>query len=91
MAIAALLEFANITPEQYDAVIADMGLNGKPAAHGIFHVAGPIDGGWRIVDVWDSVEAFNDFAQSQIMPLAQKHGLKEPPQVSVWPVHNMLK
>ena len=92
MAIAALMEFSDITPEQYDAVIADMNLDGKPAPNAIFHVAGPTNaGGWRVVDVWETAEAFDDFSKNKIMPLAMKHGLKQPPKVDVWPVHNILK
>lgn len=91
MAVAVVMDFTGITQAQYDAVIADMDLGGGPAPHGIFHVAGPTDGGWRVVDVWESQEAFETFAQQQIVPLAQKHGLQQPPRVESWPVHNMLR
>ncbi len=92
MAIAVLMEFSEITEAQYDAVVADMNLNGKPAPHGIFHVAGRTSAGsWRIVDVWDSAEAFDEFSKSKIRPLTQKHGLTKPPTVDIWPVYNMLK
>jgi hypothetical protein len=91
MAIAALMEFPVGTVEQYDAVIAEMNLGGKPGPGGIFHVAGPTpDGGIRIVDVWESQEALEKFAGEQIMPITQKHGI-EAPKVTVWPVHGMLK
>lgn len=89
MAIAMLLEFRGVTLEQYDAVVADMHLGGKPYKGGIFHVAGPTESGWRIVDIWESQEAFDSFAQSHLMPITQKHGIA-PPEVSVWPVHNTL-
>lgn len=90
MAIAVLMEFPVGTMEQYDEVIAEMELGGRPAPHGIFHVAGPMEGGGvRIVDVWDSQEAFEGFAQGQIGPITQKHGIAAP-TVTVWPVHNIL-
>lgn len=90
MAVAVLLEFPAGSLEQYDAVIEEMNLGGKPAPHGIFHVAGPTESGLRIVDVWDSPEEFEHFAQNKIGPITQKHGIAAP-TVSVWPVHNMLK
>lgn len=90
MAIAILLEWPGVTQQQYDAVVEDMHLGGKPYKGGIFHVAGPTDsGGWRIVDVWESQEAFDAFAQALLMPITQKHNVP-PPNVSVWPVHNTL-
>ena len=91
MAIAVLLEFPGVTVEQYDAVIKEMNLGGKPAPHGIFHVAGPKEGGGiRIVDVWESQEEMERFTREQIGPITQKHGIA-PPKVTVWPAHNILK
>jgi hypothetical protein len=84
------MEFPVGTLEQYDAVIEEMQLGGKPAPHGIFHVAGPMEGGgMRIVDVWESQDAFEQFAQEQIGPITQKHGIAAP-TVTVWPAHNIL-
>lgn len=88
MAIAVMIEIAGATAEQYDAVLAEMKLGTWPPPHNLFHVAGPIDGGWRVVDIWDSAEAFDTFAREQIGPLTQKHGITAAPQISVWPVHN---
>ena len=31
----------------------------------IAHIAAPTDGGWRVVDVWESEEAFHKFAQTR--------------------------
>ena len=90
MAIAVLMEFPGATIEQYDAVIAEMNLGGKPGPGGIFHVAGPMEsGGIRIVDVYESREAMEKFAGEQIMPITQKHNIS-PPKMTVWPVHNTL-
>lgn len=90
MALAMLLEFPTATVEQYDAVVQDMNLGGKTYKGGVFHVAGPMEGGGiRIVDVWESQEAFDAFAQALLMPITQKHNLP-PPNVTIWPVHNTL-
>ncbi|MHB8648116.1 MAG: hypothetical protein ACYDAR_20230 [Thermomicrobiales bacterium] len=91
MAIAVLMEFPAGTLAQYDAVIEEMKLGGKLAPHGIFHIAGPMEGGGiRIVDVWDSQEAFDDFARNKIGPITQKHGIAAP-NLTIWPAHNMLR
>jgi hypothetical protein len=49
-----------------------------------------MDGGWRVVDVWESPEAFAQFSAAQIEPLARKHGLGAP-QVTTFPAHKMLR
>jgi hypothetical protein len=90
MAMAFIMEFAGGTAAQYDAVIADMNLGGRPAPGGIFHVAGPMDGGWRVVDVWESPEVFERFRVEQIEPITRKHGVGAP-RVTAFPVHNILR
>ncbi len=89
MAIAMLLEFPGGTMEQYDALLKDLDLGGKAYKGGIFHVAGPAEGGVRIVDVWASQEAFDAFMREKLGAALQKHGIA-PPKVSAWPVHNTL-
>ncbi len=89
MAVGIKMDFKEGTQENYDAVMADMGLNGGVPPHAIFHFAGPIPGGWRVIDVWETIEAYQAFAESRIMPLAQKHGIANPPEVEIWPVHQI--
>src|SRR4051794_12449890 len=70
MAVVVSMDFAGVTPEQYDAVINEMNLQGRPYHDGgIFHVAWQgADDHWRVVDVWESAEQFQQFANEQIMP-----------------------
>ena len=44
----------------------------------------------RVIDVWESQEAFEEFTQNKIGPITQKHGIAAP-TISVWPAHNILK
>jgi hypothetical protein len=91
MAIAFLLEFPEGTQGQYDAMIQELNLGGKVAPGGVFHVAGPMEGGgWRVVDVWESQEVFDTFLHEKLGPAMQNAGV-QPPQVKAWPVHNTLR
>jgi hypothetical protein len=78
MAKVYIMDFDGATAEQYEAVIADMGLADEMPAGGVFHYAGPTDTGWRVVDCWADAASFDRFAADQIMPLAAKHGLPRP-------------
>lgn len=49
------------------------------------HLAGPADGGWRVVDVWESAEAFERFGE-QLVPAMQAAGI-EPGAPTVFPLH----
>jgi hypothetical protein len=78
MTVALIMDFEGTRSDQYDAVIADMQLGGRMPEHGLYHAAGPWQGGWRVVDAWESDEAFQAFAADQIAPHSRTHGLPEP-------------
>lgn len=80
MTVALVLDFAGGTKEQYDEIVDRMQLDGHMAPGGQVHVAGSHAGGWRVIDVWDSLEAFERFRDDQIVPHVQAVGLT-PPQV----------
>ncbi len=89
MALAFIMEFPGVTQMQYDQAIDRLQLGGKPYQGQLFHVAGPIPGGWSVVDVWESQEAFDRFLQAKLGQALQEAGIA-PPQPKVVPVHNML-
>ena len=36
------------------------------------HFAGPMDGGWRVIAVWDSAEQLGEFVQTRLAPAMQR-------------------
>lgn len=92
MAIAAILDFNGATLDQYDQVIEKMGFTpgGKGAPGGLFHWVAATDDGIRVVDVWETREQFERFADEQIGPYTQEVGIPGPPEVTVYEVHNHL-
>jgi hypothetical protein len=91
MAVEVQQVFEGVTLGHYDQLLAEAGYRPKgPGAPGcIFHHAVKTDSGFRVVDVWESQEAFDKFAQERLGPLAQEFGLA-PPSVSIAEVHNYL-
>ena len=93
MAVAVEMNFKGATLGQYDQVLELMGLTpGSPAPPGaIFHWAAQTADGLRVVDVWETREAYDRFAQEQIGPYSQQVGITEPPETTYHDVHNTLK
>lgn len=64
MPVAFLMEIVGGTCDQYEAVMRGV-RRGDPYAPYpdgcIAHLAGPTEGGWRIVDVWESQDAAKNF------------------------------
>jgi hypothetical protein len=90
MPVALVMDFPGGTKDNYDNVIARMELGGQMPAGGLFHAAGPTADGWRVVDVWESMEQFQRFAEERIMPLTAAEGMA-PPNVRHVDVHNVME
>ncbi|HUQ62837.1 MAG TPA: hypothetical protein VM121_03685 [Acidimicrobiales bacterium] len=95
MAVVMVHDSPGGTAEQYEQIVARLtdgkGLNSLsdwPVEGILSHVAGPTDNGWRVVDVWESEEAFQRFGEV-IIPVLQEVGMPGQPQLS--PVHNLVK
>ena len=60
-----------------DRVLPD----GKPPEALTFHVNGPIDGGWCVIDAWDSKEERDRFIEARIRPAVGGAPLTGPPEI----------
>jgi hypothetical protein len=89
MAIARVFDGKGWTPDQYDALIAKMGLGGKAAPGVLFHWAAPTEDGMRAVDVYESREAADRVIQEKVGPAAAELGLPLP-QISEYEIHAVL-
>jgi hypothetical protein len=78
MAVAFIMDFAGSSAADYDAVVEKMELGGRLPAGALFHAAGPTDSGWRVCDVWESAEAFQQFAETKIGPITAEVGMPAP-------------
>ena len=95
MAYGIVHHFPGGTSEQYEASIAAVHPSDGSLPDGqIFHAAGPIEGGWGVIDFWESREAFDRFLESGFGPAAQELGdrtFTTPPDIKEFPVHNITK
>jgi hypothetical protein len=92
MAVGIRLKFIGGTQENYDAAHAVMDTENDPPAGMIVHSAGPVDGGWGVIDFWESRDAFDQFVAARLMPRLQglgDRGFPSPPDVREFPVHNL--
>ena len=92
MAVAIEMEFDGATLEQYEQVMQLMGLEigGQAPPGALFHWAAATDSGLRVVDVWESREAFDRFAEEQIGPYTAQAGIDGPPAMTFHDVHGYV-
>lgn len=86
MAVITLLEFPGLTREQYER--AGASLAGGPPEGILYHSCGSYGDGWRIVDIWESREAFDRFVDGSYLPAVQSVGGTAPTRREVVEAHH---
>jgi hypothetical protein len=83
------------TREQYDEVVRRLtdgremqSLSDWPVEGILAHCAGPSEAGWRVIDVWESEEAFQRFGET-IGPLLAASGMAGEPRL--FPLEKFVK
>ncbi len=91
MAVGIRIKLAGITQEQFDQVHDQVNPDRRPPEGLLFHASGPIDGGWGIIDFWESRADFDAFAPRIVEGMAAA-GIepKGPPDIKEFPVHEMI-
>jgi hypothetical protein len=56
------------------------------------HIAGPTEGGWRVITVWESEDQFQQFRNDKLIPAMREAGGDESvaPSVTAEPVYNFM-
>ncbi|HWF72698.1 MAG TPA: hypothetical protein VG186_05095 [Solirubrobacteraceae bacterium] len=89
MAVGIRIQFPGVTQEEFDKVNAIVDPASDPPEGILFHASGPIDGGWGVIDFWESRAAFDAFQEERIQPAVASSGveMQGPPDVKEFPVH----
>ena len=89
MPVAMMVDNAEGSQEIYERVRERLGLD-RPGG-GISHVAGPSpNGGWRVIEIWESEEDAKRFVAERLLPAFKAVGAPAPPPPELWPVHNYM-
>jgi hypothetical protein len=93
MAIVVLSDTPDMTSEQYDAVLAALGLSDSLPEGWVAHVAGvgPDGSTWRDIHVWESAAQAKEFMDQTLRPAMERAGAKPvwgPP--TTWQAHKLI-
>ena len=89
MAVVLVHQGPSITQERYEETVRKLTDDGKsrmqspsdwPVEGLLVHAAGQTEGGFRVVDVWESEEACNKFGEV-LAPILQEVGITEQPEL----------
>lgn len=84
--------FEGGTADQYKSTVEVVHPGGVLPAGQTYHAAGPADGGWLVVAVWDSKKHYDDFVSGTLAPALQEmpDTLPGPPQEHGAEVANLV-
>lgn len=91
MAVGIRIKLPGVTQEEFDNVHDHVNPERTLPKGLLFHASGPIDGGWGIIDFWESRADFDAF-QPQIEQGMASTGMEMqgPPDIKEFPVHEMI-
>jgi hypothetical protein len=91
MAVGIRIKLPGVTKEDFNAVQDKVNPDRSAPPGLLFHANGPIDGGWGIIDFWESRSDFDAFA-ARIPEGMAAAGVEPqgPPDVKEFPVHEMI-
>ena len=92
MAIGIRIKLPGITQEQFDEAHDHINPDRTPPSGMLFHSSGPIEGGWGVIDFWESRADFDAFSGriAEGMEAAGIHP-EAPPDIKEFPVHEMIR
>ena len=84
--------FEGGTATQYETIVGVAHPAGGLPPGQIYHAAGPTEGGWQVVSVWDSEKAADTFVAETLVPAFKTTpgGFSGPPQERAGDVANLL-
>jgi hypothetical protein len=86
--VLVVAEIAGGSSEQDDAITKAMDLTNNPPSGGRIRMAGPMDGGWRVVSLWESREQFQAFLRERLTPALEGAG-RQQPEVTFWDIEKV--
>src|SRR5215212_2961721 len=90
MPTVMVMRWPGVTLEQYEEAGRKVRWEEEPADGGLLHVAGHDGDALRVVDIWDSPDHFQRFAEERLMPVVKEIGIEGEPEVSFYEVHRMF-
>jgi hypothetical protein len=92
MAVVVVAEVPQGNQSFYDQVTERVAPNDQLPDGCQAHIAGPMNGGWRVITVWDSEEQFQQFRNEKLIPAMKEVAGEDftPPTVQPKPVYKLI-
>ena len=80
MAIGLIFDASGVTQAQYEQARNEVAPGNRPPSGMLYHAAGPIPNGWRVIEIWESQETADRFFQDKLGAALQRAHISVQPQ-----------
>ena len=80
MAVGFIFDSPGVTQAQYEQVRGEVMPDNRPPPGMLYHAAGPIPAGWRVIEIWESQETADRFFQDKLGAALQRANVTAQPQ-----------
>jgi hypothetical protein len=87
--VLVVIEVPGGSAELDDALTAAWGIASSPPEGNVLRMAGPMDGGWRVVSLWQSRQQFETFLEERLHLSLHDTGAGQP-VVSFWQIEKVV-
>lgn len=88
MPVLVIIEVPGGSSALDDALTEAWGLASRPPEGNVLRMAGPMEGGWRVVSLWESHRQFETFLEDRLHLSLQDAGADQP-IVSFWEIEKV--
>jgi quinol monooxygenase YgiN len=86
--VVMTMNVTGLTHTEFRAILDEMGVEDRPEPGIYLHITHPTEAGFRIIEIWDSQEGFEEFAGRRMMPAISKLGIERETTIDFQPLHN---
>lgn len=88
MPVLVVIEVPGGTSDLDEALTEAWRITSNPPSGNRLRLAGPMDGGWRVISLWDSAEQFQEFLEERLHLSLDDAG-EEQPTVTFWEIEKV--
>ena len=90
MTVVTTIDVYDMPNSEYRAVLDRMGVELQPEPGIYLHVTAQTDFGFRVIEIWDHAEGFEEFAQRRMVPALKELGIDRKTEITIEPLHNLF-
>jgi quinol monooxygenase YgiN len=88
--VVMTMNVTGLTHKEFRAILDEMGVEARPEPGIYQHISHTTETGYRIIEIWESQEGFEEFAERRLKPAVAKLGIQRETTIVFQPLQNFF-